>query len=45
MDEGSISGQIFNVGSTDRISILELADRVRGATGSNSASTFVPSIS
>jgi UDP-glucose 4-epimerase len=42
MDERSISGEIFNVGSTDRISILELADRVRGATGSSSANTFVP---
>jgi nucleoside-diphosphate-sugar epimerase len=41
MDSG-ISGEIFNVGGTDRISILELADRVRAATGSDSGLTFVP---
>jgi UDP-glucose 4-epimerase len=42
MDEGSISGQIFNVGSTDRISILELADRVRAQAGSDSGTVFIP---
>ena len=40
--ESRISGEIFNVGGTDRISILELADRVRAATGSDSGLTFVP---
>jgi UDP-glucose 4-epimerase len=40
--ESGISGEIFNVGGTDRISILELADRVRAATGSESGLTFVP---
>jgi UDP-glucose 4-epimerase len=42
MDAGEISGQIFNVGSTERISILDLADRVRAATGSESDVIFVP---
>ena len=42
MDERSISGQIFNVGSTDRISILELADRVRAQAGSDSGTVFIP---
>jgi UDP-glucose 4-epimerase len=42
IDERSISGEIFNVGSTDRISILELADRVRAQAGSESGTVFVP---
>jgi nucleoside-diphosphate-sugar epimerase len=42
MDARQISGEIFNVGGTDRISMLELADRVRAATGSDSELTFVP---
>ena len=42
MDERSISGQIFNVGSTERISILELADRVRAQAGSDSGTVFIP---
>jgi UDP-glucose 4-epimerase len=42
MDDRSISGEIFNVGSTDRITILELADRIKQLTGSNSENVFVP---
>jgi UDP-glucose 4-epimerase len=42
MDAREISGQIFNVGSTERIKIIELADRVRAATGSESDVVFVP---
>jgi UDP-glucose 4-epimerase len=42
MDATEISGEIFNVGGTDRISILELADRVKAATGSDSELSFVP---
>jgi UDP-glucose 4-epimerase len=42
MDATEISGEIFNVGSTDRISIVELADRVRAATRSDSELSFVP---
>jgi len=42
VDERSLGGQIYNVGSTDRISILALADRVLAATGSQSETVFVP---
>jgi nucleoside-diphosphate-sugar epimerase len=35
-------GEVFNVGSTEEISILELARRVREAAGSNSEITTVP---
>ena len=40
MDAGHVDGEIFNVGSTERISIGELAARVLEATGS--ASEIVP---
>jgi UDP-glucose 4-epimerase len=36
------SGEIYNVGSTERIRILDLADRVRRATGSTSEVVHVP---
>jgi UDP-glucose 4-epimerase len=42
MDARSISGEIFNVGSTERVTIQELADRVRQVTASQSDLTFVP---
>jgi len=42
MDERSISGEIYNVGSTERVTIEELADRVRTVTRSQSEVTFVP---
>jgi nucleoside-diphosphate-sugar epimerase len=42
MDDRSISGQIYNVGSTQRISILGLAERVRARTQSHSEFVFVP---
>jgi UDP-glucose 4-epimerase len=42
MDATEVSGHIFNVGSTERISILELADRVRASIGSESDVIFVP---
>jgi UDP-glucose 4-epimerase len=35
-------GEVFNIGSTEEISILELADRVREATGSDSEIGLVP---
>jgi nucleoside-diphosphate-sugar epimerase len=41
MDETSISGQIFNVGSTERVRIIDLAERVRRMTGSRSEIVFV----
>jgi UDP-glucose 4-epimerase len=40
--ESPTSGEIYNVGSTNRISIVALADRIRAMTGSTSELTFVP---
>lgn len=42
MEAPAVSGEIFNVGSTERISILALAERVRAVTGSESEIVFVP---
>ena len=42
MEARSISGEIFNVGSTERVTIGELADRVRDLTGSQSELAYVP---
>jgi UDP-glucose 4-epimerase len=42
MDDTSTSGQIYNVGSTERVRIGELAERVKRATGSSSELVFVP---
>jgi UDP-glucose 4-epimerase len=42
MDERSTSGEIFNVGSSSRIRILDLAQRVIEMTRSHSELTFVP---
>ena len=42
MDAEAISGEVFNVGSTERIRIIDLADRVRELTRSRSELTFVP---
>jgi UDP-glucose 4-epimerase len=42
MEATEISGEIFNVGGTERISVLELADRVRTLTGSTSELVFIP---
>jgi UDP-glucose 4-epimerase len=42
MDATEISGEIFNVGGTERISVLDLADRVRTRTGSTSELVFIP---
>ena len=42
MDADSISGEIFNVGSSNPIRILDLAGRVRDMTQSSSEVTFVP---
>jgi UDP-glucose 4-epimerase len=41
MAEPSTSGQIYNVGSEERIRILDLADRVITAAGSTSELEFV----
>ena len=42
MDAREIGGEIFNVGSAERVTILELAERVKRATGSDSEISFVP---
>ena len=42
MADDQLSGEIFNVGSTERIRILDLAGRVKQATGSDSELVFVP---
>jgi UDP-glucose 4-epimerase len=42
MDTSSTSGEIFNVGSRNWISILELARRVLELTGSRSELVYVP---
>jgi UDP-glucose 4-epimerase len=42
MEERAAVGQVFNVGSTESVTILELAERVLGLTGSSSELVFVP---
>jgi UDP-glucose 4-epimerase len=42
MAEESTDGEIFNVGSTESVTILELAERVIALTGSSSQIVFVP---
>jgi nucleoside-diphosphate-sugar epimerase len=42
MDASEISGEIFNVGSSERIRIIDLAERVKQATGSDSEISYVP---
>jgi nucleoside-diphosphate-sugar epimerase len=42
MDEPSADGQIYNVGSPDRISIIELARRVLEETSSSSGLVEIP---
>jgi UDP-glucose 4-epimerase len=42
MESPDTNGEIYNVGNTERITILELADRVRELTRSHSELTFIP---
>jgi nucleoside-diphosphate-sugar epimerase len=42
VDAAEISGQIFNIGSAERVSILRLAERVLAATDSSSPLEFIP---
>src|SRR6478735_4250046 len=42
MDAADVSGEIFNVGSTERVTINELAQRVLAATGSGSEIVHIP---
>jgi UDP-glucose 4-epimerase len=42
VDEPRALGNVFNLGTTEEISILDLASRVQAVTGSSSKITFVP---
>jgi UDP-glucose 4-epimerase len=42
MDEPATSGELYNVGSQERIAIRDLAERVLAVTGSSSEIVFVP---
>jgi UDP-glucose 4-epimerase len=42
MSADSLSGDVFNVGSTERLTILSLAERVRALTGSASEIEYIP---
>ena len=42
MNASRVSGEIFNVGSTERLRIIDLAERVKQATGSRSEIALVP---
>lgn len=42
MNERTISGEIYNVGSQERISIIDLAERVKTLTSSKSELEFIP---
>jgi len=42
MDASELSGEIFNVGSSERVRIVDLAERIKAATGSASEIVYVP---
>ena len=42
MDHPDSAGQVYNIGSTNEISILDLAKRIQTLTGSSSKIVFVP---
>jgi nucleoside-diphosphate-sugar epimerase len=42
VDQPALTGEIYNVGSTERVRIGDLAERVLQATGSSSEIVFVP---
>ena len=42
MDHPDAVGEVFNIGTTDEISIRELATRVKNVTGSDSEVEFIP---
>jgi UDP-glucose 4-epimerase len=42
MEHRELAGAVFNVGSTEGVTIIELAERIRQMTGSRSELSFVP---
>jgi UDP-glucose 4-epimerase len=42
MSRDDVYGEVFNIGSTEEVSMLELAERVRRATGSDSEIVKIP---
>lgn len=42
MDHPDAAGEIFNIGSTEEVSITQLAERIVALTGSSSPITYVP---
>ena len=42
MNQADVAGQIFNIGSTEEITIRGLAERVKALTGSSSPIVTVP---
>lgn len=42
MDHAEAVGQVFNIGSTEEISIIQLAEKIKALTGSDSEIVFVP---
>jgi len=42
MEEPSCEGQVFNIGSGEKVTILELAEKVKRLTGSSSPIQFIP---
>ena len=42
MEAGDVSGEIFNIGSSERVRIIDLARRVLDLTRSDSKLTFIP---
>ncbi|HYX75854.1 MAG TPA: hypothetical protein VE757_01640, partial [Gaiellaceae bacterium] len=42
MEHRHLSGAVFNVGSTERVTIVQLAERILELTGSRSELSFVP---
>jgi UDP-glucose 4-epimerase len=42
MDNPASVGQVFNIGSNEEVTILELAERIKGLTNSDSEIVFIP---
>jgi UDP-glucose 4-epimerase len=42
MDARDVSGEIYNIGSTERVTVAELAQRVLALTGSSSSTVQIP---